>query len=171
MIAFKNEALNGLKNRCIALRLRLSKNPSSHPHAKAHSFSATANKNGFTLTEVMIAMTIMGLVMTSIFVLQGGTFRSIVSWARRLERFTAGTLFMTQTRIEKKTEPTVDQVKKLETPLTNMHYQMIEVPKESSLKDMQNMYLERVTIKWQEGKKKNEETIVMFHHRPEVKKR
>ena len=78
---------------------------------------------------------------------------------------------MTQTRMEKEAEPTIDQVKKLETPAANMHYQMIEVPKESSLKDIKNLYLERVTLKWQDGKKKGEETIVMFHHRPEVKKK
>ena len=129
------------------------------------------NKNGFTLLEVLISMTIMGILMTSIFILQGGTVKSIVSWSRRLDRFAAGILFMTQTRMEKEAEPTIDQVKKLETPAANMHYQMIEVPKESSLKDIKNLYLERVTLKWQDGKKKGEETIVMFHHRPEVKKK
>ncbi len=112
------------------------------------------NKNGFTLLEVLISMTIMGILMTSIFILQGGTFKSIVSWSRRLDRFAAGILFMTQTRMEKEAEPTIDQVKKLETPAANMHYQMIEVPKESSLKDIKNLYLERVTLKWQDGKKR-----------------
>jgi prepilin-type N-terminal cleavage/methylation domain-containing protein len=131
---------------------------------------ASRNKKGFTLGEVLIAVTIIGLVMTPIYVLEGRTYRAILNATHRLERFIIGTVFMTQTGIEKEKEPHSVVEKKSARPAMNMRYQMMEVPKESLLKDVKNLYLERVTLTWQEGKKKMEETIVMFHHRPEVKK-
>lgn len=109
--------------------------------------------------------------MTSVYVLQGRSFRSIINVVHRLERLNPGVTFMTQTRIEKEKDPITVVEKKSERPAMNMRYQMMEIPKESSLKDTKDLYLERVTLSWQEGKKKLEETIVMFHHRPEVKKK
>ena len=129
---------------------------------------AFKNRHGFTLAEVMVAVVIIGLVMTPIFVLQGNTFRSINLGARNLERITSAFLFMAQTSIDKKKEPTSTVEKKIGA--TTLRYQMMELPKESSLKDAKNMYVERVTLTWQEGKKKKEEKIVMLRYRPEVKK-
>jgi prepilin-type N-terminal cleavage/methylation domain-containing protein len=129
---------------------------------------AFKNRNAFTLIEVLLAIVIIGLVMTPIFVLEGNTFRSISIGARNIDRITSAFLFMTQTGIDKKKEPTSTVEKKIGA--TNMRYQMMELPKDSSLKDTKNMYVERVTMTWQEGRKKKEETIVMLRYRPEVKK-
>lgn len=131
---------------------------------------ASKNKHGFTLTEVLLAVVLIGLLMTPIYVLQGRAFRSILTAWHRLERYTVAETFMTQTSIEKAKDPQAVVDKKIERPATSLRYQLMEVPKESSLKDVKNMYLERVTMTWQEGKKKVEETIVRFRHRPEIKK-
>lgn len=132
--------------------------------------TAFKNRSGFTLAEVLVAITIIGLVMTSVFVLQGNSFRSIKIWSQRFERVMAGILFMTQAGIEKEKDVTSLVDKKLATPATNMRYQMKEMPEESSLSRMKDLYLERVILTWHEGKKKKEETIVMVRYRPEVKK-
>src|SRR5277367_2677287 len=125
------------------------------------------NRNGFSLVEVMIAMTIMGIVMTSIFVLESNSLRSINLSSRGLDRVTAGILFLMQSEIDKEKEPQATVEKKWGRPITNMRYQQNELPAESSIR-MKNMYLERVTMSGQEGRKKKEETIVMLRHRPEV---
>ncbi len=118
----------------------------------------------------MVAVTFMGLVMTAVFVLQGNSIRSINKWARHFDRIMAGMLFMTQTGIEKSKDATNLVDKKLAKPATNMRYQMMEIPETSSLKDLKDVYIERVTLTWQEGKKKKQDTILMVRHRPEIKK-
>lgn len=128
------------------------------------------NNYGFTLVEVMIAMTFIGLVMTSVFVLQNSALRSIATWSRRVERFVLGVAFMAESRKEGEKEPTLDKQKIIENPKTRMQYRMIEVPKESTFKDMKDLYLERVNLTWQEGAQKKQDTFIMFHYRPEVKK-
>jgi|GEM_PF-3163260 prepilin-type N-terminal cleavage/methylation domain-containing protein len=128
------------------------------------------SNKGFSLIEVMVAVTFMGLVMTAVFVLQGNSIRSINKWARHFDRIMAGMLFMTQTGIEKSKDATNLVDKKLAKPATNMRYQMMEIPETSSLKDLKDVYIERVTLTWQEGKKKKQDTILMVRHRPEIKK-
>ena len=82
----------------------------------------------------------------------------------------AGMLFMTQTGIEKSKDATSLVDKKLAKPTTTMRYQMMEIPETSSLKDLKDIYIERVTLTWQEGKKKKQDAILMVRHRPEIKK-
>lgn len=118
----------------------------------------------------MIAVTFMGLVMTAVFVLQGNSTRSINKWALHFDRIMAGMLFMTQTSIEKSKDATSLVDKKLVDPVTNVRYQMMEIPESSSLKDLKDVYIERVTLTWQEGKKKKQDAILMVRHRPEIKK-
>ena len=117
-----------------------------------------------------MAVTFMGLVMTAVFVLQGNSTRSVNKWARHFDRIMAGILFMTQTGIEKSKDATSVVEKKLANPVTDMRYQMIGIPEESSLQNLKDIYIERVTLTWQEGKKKKQDTILMVRHRPEVKK-
>lgn len=140
-------------------------------NAKACGCSRNRNKKGFTLGEVLVTIVIIGLVMTPVFVLESASYRSIVSWSERLDRFVVGTLFMTQTGIAQEKEATSEVKKKLQNPKMDMQYQMREMPKKSSLKDTKDLYLECVTLKWQAGKKKEEEVLVMVHYRPDVKKK
>jgi hypothetical protein len=118
----------------------------------------------------MIAVTVMGMVMTSIFVLQGNNTRTINKWAQHFDRIMAGILFMTQTSIEKAKDATSMVDKKLTKPVVTARYQMMELPEESSLKNLKDIYIERVTLSWQEGKRKKQDTILMVRYRPEVKK-
>ncbi len=188
MIVTRNEALTGLKpgvtrkidliQSTLLLRsvystkcLASSDSICFNPNAKACGSSRNRNRNGFTLGEVLVTIVIIGLVMTPVFVLESASYRSITSWSERLDRFMAGTLFMTQTGIAKEKEATSEAKKTSQNPKMDMQYKMTEMPKESSLKNTKDLYLERVTLKWQAGKKKEEEVIVMVHHRPDVKKK
>jgi prepilin-type N-terminal cleavage/methylation domain-containing protein len=128
------------------------------------------SRRGFSLIEVMMAVTFLGVVMTAIIGLQGNSTQSINKWARHFDRIMAGMLFMTQTSIEKSKETISLVDKKLATPVTTMRYQMMEIPEASSLKDLKDIYIERVTLTWQEGKNKKQDTILMVRHRPEIKK-
>ena len=131
---------------------------------------ASKNRSGFSLLEVMLAVTFVGVVMTAVIVLQGNSTRSINKWASHFDRIMAGMLYMTQTSIEKSKEATSSVDKKLAKPMTTLRYQMMEIPETSSLKDLKDIYIERVTLTWQEGKKKKQDAILMVRHRPEIKK-
>lgn len=128
------------------------------------------NKSGFSLIEVMLAATFLGVVMTAVVSLQSNSTRSINKWARHFDRIMASMLFMTQTGIEKSKDATSLVDKKLAKPVTDMRYQMMDIPEASSLKDLKDIYIERVTLIWQEGKKKKQDAILVVRHRPEVKK-
>ena len=120
--------------------------------------------------EVMIAVVIMGIVMTSIFALQSNSTRAINKWVRHADRIMAGILFMTQTGIEKSKEATSSVDKKLTHPVVDARYQMMAIPEGSSLAPLKDVYIERVSLSWQEGKKKKQDSILMVRYRPEVKK-
>jgi prepilin-type N-terminal cleavage/methylation domain-containing protein len=130
-----------------------------------HSHSGRA---GFTLIEVLLAMAIIGLVITPILMSQSMVLRNSARAVRRLTRVFAAKKILLDTEFS--LAPDAQEVtseKKIDNPPTTFTYQLKKIPEESALKKFKNVLNE--TVSWQEerGKKKQQERLVTFLYKPE----
>ena len=129
------------------------------------------NSNGFTLVEVLLAMAIIGLVLTPIFAIQLGVWRSTTRSSQLLARIFAGKKLLVDSEFELSPDQREKRVeRKLDRPATTMIYELKKIPENSSLKKFKNVLLESVTMQWVDRQgKKRQERLVTFLYKPEVK--
>lgn len=107
------------------------------------------NKNGFTLIEAVMAIAIAATVLTSVFMVQNASLQSVVLRARRLQQMLFAKKFIHTTRriIEQsKDQRQFSLERKEDDPETFLSYKLESVGKKSSLKKINNLYREKVTV-------------------------
>ena len=103
------------------------------------------NKSGFTLVETVIAVAIMALTVTPMFVLETNVFNAVVRWGEQFNRLLFAKAYI-YTAVEKESPGSTDYSveKKEDNPLSMVRYTRKPVSKKSALASIKNLY-------WQES--------------------
>lgn len=129
------------------------------------------NNKGFTLVEVLLAMAIIGLVLTPIFAIQMGVWRSSLRSSQSLTRIFAAKNLLVESMFNASPEQREKKIeRKLDRPATTLIYERKKIAENSSLKKFKNVLHESVTMQWTDRQgKKRQERLVTFVYSPEVK--
>lgn len=136
-------------------------------------FKSRNNKTGFTLVETMLAMVIVGIVLTPVFLLFGTIQQRMNKQNKQFYALLSGKQLLYEAR-QKQTpdahEFTLD--KKLEESGTTLKYVLQKsVDAKSSLASLDGLHKEVVTIDWPEmGQNRQEKIVAYVYKQPEQKK-
>lgn len=122
------------------------------------------NNDAFSLIEALLAIAIVGIVLTPLFILQGTLLRSISRLSFQIHRIYEGETFLLEMQLHEEQK----KEKKIDDPETTILYERL--PFRKAEKDMfRDMYLERVTMNWFEDRNKRTDAIAMLLFEPEQK--
>src|SRR5579863_10374838 len=129
-------------------------------HFKNHK----CERNGFTLIETILSITIAALVLTPVFVLHSAVLKRVIRGSHAFNALLQGKLFLGQAR--QKQEPDAQEFKlekKIEEPALTLDYVLHKsVDKKSSLSSCEGLHAEVVTITWTDQGDKRQEKLVTF---------
>lgn len=131
------------------------------------------NKPGFTLIEVLLALAIIGLVLSPIFVIQSAVLRSSSKAASLYTRLLNAKDFLIDQQFEHadSDQPATTE-RKVANPPTNLVFSSKKIPENSSLKKFKNIMIESVSMEWTDAQnKKRQEKLVTFAFKPEQEKK
>ncbi len=129
------------------------------------------NHNGFTLIEVMIAVAIMGLLLSPLFVLQSSVMNTVSKYSQRLVRVLAGQAFFGQIQLERALNPKLDkETKKIDDPESTFEYSFDDIDEKSKLAKFKDVGLKEVLTKWNSLEGPQEEALISFIFDPEQEK-
>lgn len=134
---------------------------------KSHS------KHGFTLMETMLAMVIIGIVLTPVFILHGTIMQRMSKSSKQLYALLWGKQLLYEAR--QKQEANAQEFsldKKLEESQAELKYVLNRsIEKKSSLSSSEGLHQELVTITWiEQGQKRTEKLVSYVYKTPEQKK-
>ncbi len=125
------------------------------------------NTDGFTLVEILVAVLVVALVITPLFMSETNIFSHAVRLSKSLQRTFALKQFFIDSAIKLdaakiKDKPTVE--KKIDTviPPLNLKFEIKKVENEERFKKFPDLYRERATVEWQDGVNKRKEALVSF---------
>ena len=125
------------------------------------------NNDGFTLIEVLLALSLMAMVLTPILISESTTMLSVGIFSRHFQRITVAKNYLVRAHKDaledKKTPPAT-----IEDPQTTLSYKQNKASGPIA-KQFKDIYRETVTIEWTEGNNKRQETLVSFVFKPEKK--
>ena len=125
------------------------------------------NNDGFTLIEVLLAMSLMAMVLTPIFISQNTIMFSVGIFRDRFERITQAKNYLARAHKnaleDKKTGPST-----IEDPQTTLTYTQSKASG-ATAKQFKDIYRETVKIEWTEGTNKRQDMLVCFVFKPEKK--
>ena len=129
------------------------------------------NHSAFTLIETMFAIAISALVLTPLFILQGTMLQQVSRASDKIERIFLAQQFMYEARRAMPFDTqTFTLEKKIDAPTTFLKYEIRPLPPQSSLAQINGLYMERVIISWKDGIKQRQNKLVSFVYKPERKK-
>lgn len=121
--------------------------------------------------EVMIAIIMMGMLLTAILTLQNTTFNSVVDYSERLRyifslrnRLVTAALDRAEQKEEKKEQPQAQEGVKISYALKKINEKSVLFNK------FENCFIEKADAQWQEGRKKRQETMITFLYKAPEKK-
>ena len=120
------------------------------------------NSSGFTLIEVLLALAIIGLILTPIFVSQTSIFGASSRTARVFSQLIAAKKYLLDTRLS--LEPDAQEFKsekKIDAARTTLTYQLRKIPETSALKNFKNVLIESVT--WPDAAKKPQRLVTFLY--------
>lgn len=130
------------------------------------------NNSGFTLIETLLALAIMAMVLTPIFITQGSMLYHVSRLMRHVERMVHGELYLQESIIAAAKETKdVHQEKDATQPSVHMVFDAKKVADDSPFKKFPDLYAQRVTLSWQEDKVKRTDTLLTFLYKPEQPKK
>jgi len=107
------------------------------------------NKSGFSLLETIVAMTIVAFVVSPLVIMQGAILQRIVRDSHHMERIFLMRNFLYEARRAATPEATTFTFEKtIESPQTQLRYQLMPPNTNSSLHDMKGIHIERITATW-----------------------
>ena len=124
------------------------------------------NTPAFTLVETMLALAVMAMILTPLFVSQSGIFRGVGRGANKIDRMLQAKGFLADSRRQAKDATTFVLEKKVIKPRTTLKYELKEVAGDSPLKKIANVHREVVSMEWLEGNKKYTDTLISFVYKP-----
>ncbi len=124
------------------------------------------SRSGFTLVEVMIALAITALSLSALAGLEISLTRSTTKASARLARMERMSYFWNEINAE--LIPREKRVKRrFDEPLLQCVYEQQQIPKKSSLKDIKDIVIERITGSWIFNDKKRQELLISFRYIPQ----
>src|SRR3990167_2362700 len=125
------------------------------------------NKKGFSLIEAMIAITIIGMVLAPIFILEANVFNAVARVAEGFHRIVRSKHFMVGAYKEQPAESKEFKLeRKEENPTSIMRYTFSPVDKKSSLAKLNGMY-RQLAITTGADAKSPEGVAIQFIYKPE----
>lgn len=129
------------------------------------------NKPGFTLIEVLLALAIIGMVLTPIFLIQQMVLRRSSAGANLFSRIIQAKDFLIDQQFENMQETQASTAeRKITNPPTTLTFSSKKIPENSALKKFKHIMVDSVTMQWTEQNKKRQETLVTFSFKPEEQK-
>lgn len=129
------------------------------------------NSSGFTLIEVLLALAIIGMVLTPIFLIQQMVLRRSSSRANLFSRLIQAKDFLVDQQFENIQEAKeVTAEKKITSPITTLIFNSKKLPENSALKKFKHIMVDSVNMQWTEQNKKRQEKLVTFSFKPEEQK-
>jgi prepilin-type N-terminal cleavage/methylation domain-containing protein len=128
---------------------------------------------GFTLVEVMLAMTIAGLTFAPIFLMYTMIIKRVSKSSRTYDYIILCKNFLNEARQKQELDAQTFSLEKKEIEFdASLTYSLEKgVGQQSTLKSLQGLHPEMVTISWQEnGQKKQEQLVAFVYKKPEQKK-
>lgn len=129
------------------------------------------NRYGFSFIEAILAIAIVGLVLTPLFLLQGNVIRRVGQWSRYMQRIYKAKNFFIES--QRAISPDTRQVmleKKIDDPEAVLKYKIRKVASKSSLRKFKNILVEQVALEWEQEGVKRQDKLVSFLFKPERKK-
>ena len=129
--------------------------------------------NGFTLIEVLFSMMIAGLVLTPIFLMFGSIMNRVNKSSRAYDYIILCKNFLSEARQKQESDAQEFSLEKKENAFdATLTYSLDKgMDQKSTLKALQGLHREIVTIAWQEnGQKKREQLVSFVYKKPEQKK-
>ncbi len=125
------------------------------------------NKPGFSLIEAMFAITIIGLVLTPMFILENNVFNGIARMAETFHRLLFAQNFLYSAQRQEPPESTKYSLERKEDkPLSMARYTLAPIAKQSSLGSMKHLYQQRVEVSGLE-KSSPKATMIQCIFKPE----
>lgn len=125
------------------------------------------NRDGFTLIEVLLALSLMAMILTPILISQNTIMFSVSYFKGQLQRIMLAKNYLVyahkNTLQEKTTEP-----RTIENPALKLSY-LKEKTAGPMAKQFKDVYRETVLIEWTEENIKKQDTLVSFIFKPEKK--
>lgn len=121
--------------------------------------------------EVMIAVVMLGMLLTAILSLQNTTFNSVVDYSARLRHIFSlrnRLVVAAQERVEQKEEKKVQPAQQENE--VKFSYALQKINEKSVLKKFESCFIEKADAQWQEGRKKKHETLITFLYKAPEKK-
>ena len=122
------------------------------------------SNNGFTLIEVLLALSLMAMILTPILISENSIMLSVGNFRGRLDRITMAKNYLVHAHKnaleDKKTGPMT-----VEDPQTTLTYKQSKASGPTA-KVFKDIYRETVTIEWTEGNDKRRDVLVSFVFKP-----
>lgn len=130
------------------------------------------NKAGFTLIEVLLALAIIGIVLTPIFLIQQLVLRRSSASAQQFSRIIQAKDFLIDQQFENMQETQEASVeRKITNPPTSLIFSSKKIPENSALKKFKHIMIDSVTMQWTGAQnKKRQEKLITFMFKPEESK-
>jgi len=125
------------------------------------------NKNGFTLIETLLALSIMAMILTPVFISQNNIMVSLGMFRDRFRRINMAKNFLVhahRNNLENKATPS-DMI---DDPPTKFVYTR-EQASGSISKQFKDIYKETVRVEWPENNVTRQDSLVSFVYKPEKK--
>jgi len=130
------------------------------------------NHSAFTLIETMFSIAITAIVLTPLFILQGTVLQQISRASLKIERVFLAQQFMHEAKRAMPLDTREFTLeKKIDNPTTLLKYEIRPISPQSSLAQINNLYIEYVTISWKDGTEQKQNKIVNFVYKSKYKKR
>lgn len=125
------------------------------------------NRSGFTLVEVMIAIAIIGMVLTPIFAFQLQIVRRVNSSFDRSRRLIFAQNMLVEMHEQRLIGKDVTTQQKQESgPATKLNYELKTATNHPQLKKLPNLYVERIVITDPTGAIKKEDVLGTIIFKP-----
>ncbi len=120
--------------------------------------------NGFTLIEVMIAVAIIGVVLTALSSLEISLMKTTTRTSRRFNTVWAMSFFLNEAHL--KFHDKDKETKTIKEPAMTLTFERIPAPKESSLASCKDLKIERVQAHYKTLAGSKQDTMITFKYKP-----
>ncbi|HSW74031.1 MAG TPA: type II secretion system protein [Candidatus Limnocylindria bacterium] len=124
-------------------------------------------ERGFTLIEALMAMAIIAIIVTPLFVLYSTLFQTVSKAELRMDRVQQAQNFLIESERSLVAKTPLPPEKKVSYPPMSMTFAHGAVPADSPLSSYKTLSLAKVTTTWQEGKAKRSDVFVYYVYKPE----